>query len=96
MLQVPNVVPSISSVVGGVTPERYIWRLGVAIFSFPRLLDSLLYYNFLGQDIGGRDHFRRWGNRLLLLLHWVQYFSLFGLTFVSSKENYRMLIKMCM
>lgn len=91
-LQVPNVIPSISSVVGGVTPERYIWRLGMAFFSFPRLFDSFLYYNFLSQGPGNRSFLRYWGNWLLLLLHWVQYLSLFGLSYVSSKENYSELV----
>lgn len=80
-------IPSISAVVGGVTPERYIWRLAMAFFSFPRLFDSFLYYNFLGQGIGGRG-FLWWINRLVLLLHWGQYFSLFGLSYISSRENY--------
>lgn len=79
-------IPSISAVVGGVTPERYIWRFGIALFSFPRLLDSLLYYNFLGQ--GMSLVWMKTLNKLLFVLHWVQYFSLFGLTYMSSKENY--------
>lgn len=80
-------IPSISAVVGGVTPERYIWRLGIALFSFPRLLDSLLYYNFLSQDVARTS--LKTLNKILFVLHWIQYFSLFGLTYVSSKENYR-------
>lgn len=83
-------IPSISSVVGGVTPERYIWRLGIAFFSFPRLFDSLLYYNFLSQNLSDGNFLLRLGNKLLFVLHWIQYFSLFGLTYISSKENYRM------
>lgn len=81
-------VPSISAVVGGVTPERYIWRLGIAFYSFPRLFDAFLYYNFLSQGAGKRDLFHLWGNRLVFLLHWGQCFSLFGLTYISSRENY--------
>lgn len=86
--KVPNFVPSISSVVGGVTPERYIWRICIAIFSFPRLFDSLLCFNLLSRGIGENDHFRYWGNYLLFVLHFVHYFSLFGLSFVSSTENF--------
>lgn len=40
--RVPNVVPSISAVIGGVAPERYVWRLAVAAISTQRLLDGAL------------------------------------------------------
>lgn len=86
-LQVPNIVPSISAVIGGNTPERYIWRIGMAFFSFPRMLDSFLYYKFFSSSPGGSGQISIM-NGIVWLLHVGQYMSLFTLSFVSSTENY--------
>ncbi|XP_064404861.1 post-GPI attachment to proteins factor 2-like [Halichondria panicea] len=86
--KVPNIVPSISAVIGGVTPERYIWRFGMAFFSFPQLLNSFLYYNFFGQSSAASEKWYRTLNKLVWLLFVVQNLSLFGLTYVSSVEYF--------
>lgn len=86
----PNVVPSISAVTGGVTPERYIWRLGMALFVGPRLFDGLLYVNFFTHSLGAAAS-RTWyklTNWLTFLLYVGQYLSLLGLSYVSSTENF--------
>ena len=87
-MQVPNFIPSISAVMGGHTPERYIWRLLMALFSFPRLFDGLLYYNFFSLSLSNRMTWYRWLNRTVLFLHLWQYVSLFQLSYISSKENF--------
>ena len=86
--QVPNIVPSISAVVGGVTPERYIWRLGMAFFSFPRVFDAFLYFNFFSQSQLITQLWYSWLNRAVLLVHVLQYLGLFGLSYISSTENF--------
>lgn len=87
-LQVPNIVPSISAVIGGNTPERYIWRLGMALFSFPRILDAFLYHNFFSGSPGSGRQGSSLLNGLVWLLHIGQYLSLFTLSYVSSTEYY--------
>jgi hypothetical protein len=87
--EVPNIVPSISAVIGGSTPERYIWRLGIAFFSFPRTFESFIYHNFFSTSPGhaasaSNSHL----NKLVWLLHVGQCLSLFILTYVSSTEYY--------
>ena len=86
----PNIVPSISAVTGGVTPERYIWRLGMALFVGPRLFDGLLYINFFTHSLGAAVSrlWYRWTNRLNYLLHVGQLLALLGLSYVSSTENF--------
>ena len=87
-LQVANVVPSISAVIGGTTPERYIWRLGMAFFSFPRMFDAFLYYNFFSHSPGSGRPASLLLNRLTWFLHVWQYLSLFTLSYVSSTEYF--------
>ena len=74
--------------IGGNTPERYIWRLGIALFSFPRILDSFLYLNFFSGSPGPAALANSALNGVVWLLHMGQYFSLFLLSYVSSTENY--------
>ena len=88
VFQVPNIVPSISAVIGGNTPERYIWRMGMAFFSFPRMLDGFLYYNFFSLSPGIGQPGSRILNVVVWLLHVGQYLSLFTLSYVSSTEYY--------
>lgn len=90
--QVPNIVPSISAVVGGVTPERYIWRLGMAFFSFPRMFDAFLYFNFFSHSPLNSELWYSSLNKLVFVVHVLQYLGLFGLSYVSSTENYCELI----
>ena len=70
-------------------PERYVWRLAVALISFPRFMDGILYYNFFATQ-KPNFHLKRW-YRWLNKLNWFlltsQLFLFFTFTFVSSKEN---------
>ncbi len=86
VLQVPNFIPSLSAVVAEVTPERYIWRLGIAFMTSPRSLDSFIYYNLFSLTIS--TFFFKYLNVVLFILQWVQCLALYGLTYVSSIENY--------
>uniref|UniRef100_A0A8D0BCI0 Acyltransferase PGAP2 n=1 Tax=Salvator merianae TaxID=96440 RepID=A0A8D0BCI0_SALMN len=84
---VPNYLPSISAAIGGQAPERYVWRLCVALHSAPRLLVAAVY----------RSHYRACPcthRRYPLLcdaafaLSLLEIGALLALTFVSSSENY--------
>ena len=86
--QVPNVVPSISAVIGGNALEQYIWRMGIAFFTFPRMLDSFLYLNFFSSSPRSSQPWNAVLNGVVWLLHIGQYLSLFTLTYISSTEYY--------
>ncbi len=85
LLKVPNVFPTISAVIN-VSPERYIWRIGVALASSPCMLEVLIYYSFFKR--AATNIIYRGLNFLVALLLTMENLSLIGLTFVSSTENY--------
>ncbi|XP_065884524.1 post-GPI attachment to proteins factor 2-like isoform X2 [Dysidea avara] len=86
--KVPNVVPSISAITGGFTPERYVWRYGMAYFSWPRTFDSFLIYGFFAASSLNRKAWYSILNKISWLCYVIEHVSLFALTYVSSTENY--------
>ncbi|KAL8616798.1 hypothetical protein ACOMHN_017835 [Nucella lapillus] len=88
---VQNFIPSISAVTG-ITPQAYLWRLGIALHSAPRLIVCFLSYNRYAQR-GGRVRESRRGVfaaliRLNFWLNLVENLSLIIVTFISNRENY--------
>ncbi|XP_065884529.1 post-GPI attachment to proteins factor 2-like isoform X2 [Dysidea avara] len=86
--KVPNVVPSISAITGGFTPERYIWRYGMAYFSWPRTFDSFLIYGFFAASSLNKEQWYSILNKISWLCYVIEHVSLSTLTYVSSTENY--------
>ncbi|XP_056417001.1 post-GPI attachment to proteins factor 2 [Hyla sarda] len=80
---VPNYLPSISAAIGGVTPQRYIWRLCIGLHSAPRLLGAVVYLNLY--LTWGASYWRCYIN---FLLNGFEILSLLLLTFISSNENH--------
>ena len=60
----------------------------MAFFSFPRIFDGFLYYNFFSLSLANHMTWYRWLNRIVWILHMWQYVSLFQLSYISSKENF--------
>lgn len=93
-----NFIPSVSAVTG-VSPQRYLWRLCVALHIVPRALFAWLCHQHAARAAdaipsAGR---RRLYHRLVsaaFVLNLVELFSLAGVTFVSNKENYPLHEKM--
>lgn len=84
--QVDNYLPSISAAVGSLTPERYIWRVGIALHSLLRYLFAVAYYNFY-QD----SSLSKWFSVIIkfnLVFNTIEVSCLMLLTYVSSTENY--------
>jgi len=54
---VPNYLPSISAAIGGYSPQKYIWRIAIALQLSPRLLFAYIYYRHnLAQPFQNVDH----------------------------------------
>lgn len=73
---VPNYLPSVSASIGAYSPQKYIWRLTVALHSAPRYLVSVTYYKLFHSS------------PCLLTLNCVEVSSLLGLSIISSTENF--------
>lgn len=80
---VRNYLPSISAAIGGSVPERYIWRICIALHAAPRYLVGFMYY---------RHHTNKIGRHSLMvlfnmLLYMTDISSLVALSYVSSSES---------
>ena len=75
-------------------PERFIWRVGIALHCLPRILvmPYALHKHFKNTQAGRRYNLATWWfaplNLLNSLLHLVENGALLTLTYVSSKENF--------
>ena len=89
LFQVRNYLPSISAAIGGFTPQRYIWRVSIALHSAPRFMIACMYYNFFtSYQISYKPTLYKFFSGLASFLHILENFALVMLTYVSSTENY--------
>lgn len=89
--KVYNFCPSVSAITG-ISPQRYVWRMGVALHTGPRLLLASLYPRYHARRAAFVPTARR---PLFLLLtracyglHLTEALSLVGVTYISNRENY--------
>lgn len=87
--RVANFLPSISAAIGDKSPQRYIWRFGVAIHAAPRILFIHLYRNFYTNIFHTRNvYFMYYLSKIATLFNILEITALLVLSFVSSSENY--------
>eukprot|EP00106_Octopus_bimaculoides_P000806 XP_014768248.1 PREDICTED: post-GPI attachment to proteins factor 2-like [Octopus bimaculoides] len=90
-LMVTNFIPSISAVTG-ITPQRYLWRICIALHCTPRFAVAFMYFNMYK---GFLQSIKKEHQNLFLTLIKVNFWlnimensSLIGVTYISNKENY--------
>ncbi|KAK6172485.1 hypothetical protein SNE40_016124 [Patella caerulea] len=84
-----NFLPSVSAAIGQFTPQKYIWRICIALHCGPRFLLALSYYNYhTSIDTGKYDKLYKAGAALCTLLHIMENGALIILSYVSSEDNY--------
>ncbi|XP_070552559.1 post-GPI attachment to proteins factor 2-like [Ptychodera flava] len=83
---VANYLPTVSAAIS-LSPQRYIWRFGIALHTTLRLMWTAIYYNYY-KKTGHPNPFPwfLWLCRLSFILQCVEILSLLGLTVVASKE----------
>lgn len=89
--------PSISSIIGNASPQKYIWRIFIALSVVQRFHDGVVYFKLYQQWIEVPKfqltrYDRAWLHLLqwvLAIFHYVEQMALLTLTYVSSSENYQ-------
>ncbi|KAL9973906.1 hypothetical protein ACROYT_G020414 [Oculina patagonica] len=90
---VPNYLPSISAAVGGYMPEKFIWRVGIALHCLPPIFISptIFYKHYKETQSGRRYNLTTWWfwplNVINCILQVVENGALLTLTYVSSTDN---------
>jgi len=87
--QVPNYLPSVSAAIGDYRPQKYIWRVAIGLHTIPRIRIAFVYFVYFTSILVKQT---RNVIRLNCALNLIEIFSLFGLTFISSTENYSKLL----
>lgn len=78
----------------GISPQRYLWRIVIALHISPRLVISFVNKNHLNcilNNITNRNQLLS-AKRLAKIVHYlslIEISALAGVTYVSNKENYR-------
>lgn len=93
--RVYNIIPSISAITG-ISPQRYLWRISIAIHVGPRFLIAFAYRNFYRQVLAANSCYSptqvKQAKRLINVLFWlsiIEIVALTGVTYISNRENYR-------
>ncbi|XP_041356768.1 post-GPI attachment to proteins factor 2-like [Gigantopelta aegis] len=88
---VTNFIPSISAVTG-ITPQTYLWRVGVALHSTPRFIVAIMYYNYYASRIDNiSKKYQNLYSKVMRLNFWlniIENSSLVGVTYITNRENY--------
>lgn len=84
-----NFLPSISAAIGGFTPQRYVWRICIALHAGLRFLLVGCYYTWLSSiNMGVQKTRYQQLVKVAILCHTIENLALVTLTCVSSTENF--------
>ena len=91
-IQVYNVLPSISAITG-ISPQRYLWRISIALHIGPRFVIASVYHSYYRKILETiEDVSEKFvASRLLNLCYWLniaEIAALCGVTYISNRENY--------
>lgn len=82
-----NFAPSISASIGVLSPQRYIWKMCLALHAAPRILLAMLYRNRLSGSLGPRHGT---GVTVSFVTNVIENLALLMLSFAPSKESFRL------
>ncbi|KAG8177100.1 hypothetical protein JTE90_015244 [Oedothorax gibbosus] len=85
--QVQNYLPSISTAVGDTFPQKYIWRIGIALHCTPRFLVTLMYYKHFQNSFPINSRWQTSASAILIFQN-LEITSLVGLSYISSVEDF--------
>lgn len=88
---VSNTMPSISAITG-FTPQRYVWRMCIALHSTPRFVIGIVYWYYYLQreclvQVMMSLVYRHVAN-LTFSMYMIENACLIGITYIASVENY--------
>jgi len=83
-----NFLPSLSAAIGGRSPQRYIWRISIALHSSPRLVTAILYYCYYSRYPAAQKGIWHCLAVLVAVCHCVENIALLLLSYISSTDNY--------
>lgn len=96
--RVYNIIPSISAITG-ISPQRYLWRVSIAVHAGPRFLVAFAYrsyYNYILAQATSDTVIKAsdvvTAKRLIHVCFWLsitEISALLGVTYISNRENYR-------
>ncbi|ESO93780.1 hypothetical protein LOTGIDRAFT_104682 [Lottia gigantea] len=85
-----NFFPSVSSTISHFAPQKYIWRICIALHCGPRFFIAISYYKFhTSRNVGTHKTIYKCLVVLNTVLHIMELIGLITLSYVSSTENYR-------
>jgi len=88
-----NAAPSISASIGNFAPQKYVWKVCIALHSAPRLLICQMYHTYM-QRVLRRVNFVQQMVLFTCVLNVAEVFSLLLLSVVPSVEDFT-LHKLC-
>jgi len=80
--EVEEILPSISAVIGGFNPQKFIWSISIAIVAGPRVIIAKLNHNYLLDHCSDKTTSVRFN----YFLNNVEILSLMTLSFVPSSD----------